>query len=42
MSPLAPGGVHQPRWFQIDLPPSVLGTWFESTEIEPQRHINKN
>ena len=23
-SPLAPGGVHQPRWFQLDLPPSVL------------------
>ena len=23
-SPLAPGGVHQPRWFQVDLPPSVL------------------
>ena len=40
-SPLAPGGVHQPRWFQIDLPPSVLVAWSESTDIEPQRHINK-
>ena len=40
-SPLAPGGVHQPRWFQLDLPPSVLLAWSESTEIEPQRHINK-
>ena len=40
-SPLAPGGVHQPRWFQLDLPPSVLHAWSVSTEIEPQRHINK-
>ena len=40
-SPLAPGGVHQPRWFQLDLPPSVLHAWSESTDIEPQRHINK-
>ena len=40
-SPLVPGGVHQPRWFQIDLPPSVLIAWSESTDIEPQRHINK-
>ena len=40
-SPLAPGGVHQPRWFQIDLPPSVLVAWSESTDIEPQRQINK-
>ena len=40
-SPLAPCGVHQPRWFQLDLPPSVLHAWSESTEIEPQRHINK-
>ena len=39
-SPLAPGGVHQPRWFQIDLPPSVLEAWSQSTDIEPQRHIN--
>ena len=23
-SPLAPGGVHQPRWFQLDLPPAAL------------------
>ena len=40
-SPLAPGGAHQPRWFQIDLPPSVLVAWSESTDTEPQRHINK-
>ena len=40
-SPLAPGGVHQPRWFQIDLPPSVLEAWSQSTDLEPQRHINK-
>ena len=40
-SPLAPGGVHQPRWFQIDLQPSVLVAWSESTDIEPQRQINK-
>ena len=40
-SPLAPCGVHQPRWFQIDLLPSVLIAWSESTDIEPQRHINK-
>ena len=33
--------LHQPRWFQIDLPPSVLAAWSESTEIEPQRDINK-
>ena len=26
-SPLAPGGVHQPRWFQLDLPPSALHAW---------------
>ena len=40
-SPLAPGGVHQPRWFQIGLPPPVLVAWSESTDIQPQRHINK-
>ena len=40
-SPLAPGGVHQPRWFQVDLPPSVLEAWSRSTDLEPQRHINK-
>ena len=40
-SPSAPGGVHQPRWFQIDLPPPVLVAWSESTVIEPQRHFNK-
>ena len=40
-SPLAPGGVHQPRWFQLGLTPSVLHAWSESTETEPQRHINK-
>ena len=38
-SPLAPGGVHQPRWFQLDLPPSVLHAWSECTEIEHLRHI---
>ena len=38
---LAPGGVHQPRWFQIDLPPSVLEAWSQSTDLEPQRHIKK-
>ena len=38
---LAPGGVQQPRWFQIDLPPSVLEAWSQSTDLEPQRHINK-
>ena len=37
----APGGVQQPRWFQIDLPPSVLEAWSQSTDLEPQRHINK-
>ena len=26
-SPLAPGGVHQPRWSQLDLPPSALHAW---------------
>ena len=26
-SPLAPCGVHQPRWFQLDLPPSALHAW---------------
>ena len=26
-SPLAPCGVHQPRWFQLDLPPSALHVW---------------
>ena len=40
-SPLAPGGVHQPRWFQLDLPPSALHAWSEGKELEPQRHINK-
>ena len=40
-SPLAPGGVHQPRWFQLDRPPSVLHAWSESADLEPQRHINK-
>ena len=40
-SPLAPGGAHQPRWIQLDLPPSVLHAWSECTEIEHQRHINK-
>ena len=40
-SPLAPGGVHQHRCFQLDLPPSVLHAWSESTDIKPQRHINK-
>ena len=40
-SPLAPGGVHQPRWFQVDLPHSVLEAWSQSTDLEPQRHINK-
>ena len=40
-STFALGGVHQHRWFQIDLPPSVLGAWSTSTEIELQRHINK-
>ena len=38
-SPLAPGGVHQPRWFQLDLPPSALHAWSEGNELEPQRHI---
>ena len=38
---LAPGGVQQPRWFQIDLPPSVLEAWSQSTDLEPQRHIDK-
>ena len=33
--------MHQPRWFQIDFPPSVLAAWSTSTEIEPQCHINK-
>ena len=28
-SPLALGGVHQPRWFQLDLPPSALYAWSE-------------
>ena len=41
MEPLAPGGVHQPRWFQVDFPPSVLEAWSQSTDLEPQRHINK-
>ena len=40
-SPLAPGGVHQPRWFQLDLPPAALLAWSEGKELEPQRHINK-
>ena len=40
-SPLAPGGVHQPRWFQVDLPQSVLAAWSQSADLEPQRHINK-
>ena len=40
-SPLAPGGVHQPRWFQLDLPPSALHAWSEGKELEPQRHIIK-
>ena len=40
-SPLAPGGVHQPRWFQLDLPPAVLLAWSDGTDLEPQRHINK-
>ena len=40
-SPLAPGGVHQPRWFQLNLPPSALHSWSEGKELEPQRHINK-
>ena len=40
-SPLAPGGVHQLRWFQLDLPPSALYAWSEGKELEPQRHINK-
>ena len=40
-SPLAAGGVHQPRWFQVDLPPSVLEAWSQSTDLEPQHHINK-
>ena len=26
-SPLAPCGVHQPRWFQLNLPPSALHAW---------------
>ena len=26
-SPLAPGNVHQPRWFQLGLPPSALHAW---------------
>ena len=30
-----------PVWFQLDLPPSALHAWSESTDIEPQRHINK-
>ena len=33
--------MQQPRWFQIDLPPSVLEAWSQSTDLEPQRHINK-
>ena len=40
-SPLAPGGVHQPRWFQLDLPPAALHAWSEVKELESQRHINK-
>ena len=40
-SPLAPGGVHQPRWFQLDLPLAALHAWSEGKELEPQRHINK-
>ena len=40
-SPLEPGGVHQPRWFQLDLPPAALYAWSEGKELEPQRHINK-
>ena len=39
--PLAPGGVHQPRWFQLDLPPAALLPWSDGKELEPQRHINK-
>ena len=40
-SPAAPGGVHQPCWFQLDLPPAALHAWSEGKELEPQRHINK-
>ena len=40
-SPLAPGGGHQPRWFQLDLPPAALLAWSDGTDLEPQRHINK-
>ena len=40
-SPLAPGGVHQPRWFQLDLPPEAFLPWSHGKELEPQRHINK-
>ena len=40
-SPSAPGGVHQPRWFQLDLPPAAFLPWSDGKELEPQRHINK-
>ena len=40
-SPSAPGGVHQPRWFQLDLPPAALLAWSDGKDLEPQRHINK-
>ena len=40
-NPLAPCGVHQPRWFQLDLPPAALYAWSEGKELEPQRRINK-
>ena len=41
-SPLAPGGVHQPRWFQLDLPLAALHAWSEGKELEPQRHSTKS
>ena len=40
-SPSAPGGVHQPRWFELDLPPAALLAWSDGKDLEPQRHINK-
>ena len=40
-SPLAPGGVHQPRWVQLDLPPAALLAWSDGKDLQPQRHINK-
>ena len=39
-SPLAPAGVHQPRWFQLDLLPAAFLPWSDGKELEPQRHIN--